>query len=561
MRSKRLSRQIKKAFGTEETEGLFALKVDDWTSKFDCFLQSVDEAYQQLEEREQMAQRNMELSGAELTLANSRLFAMNQAFDAMLNSLGQGFLLVSKDGICQDIYSKACETLLEIQPAGKSIIEVLKVSEAKASIFTDWLEILFRDALDFAEFSRLGPQSFAHSGGRFISLEYKPVRGRNGDIDFVMVIATDISKEMLATRRAENLQAQANFITNIVQNKERFRQFVKEFRGSVIECNELIALGIEGDSLNTIKQRIHGIKGTSGTFGMVHVHEKANEFESQIAAQEVERNNHSVVNMRPILSRGIAEIQQTFEECLQQNADLVSELIATQEPHREIALSRLRKFSDLLPSSAGSQRSLRHEFIESFVAVPISEILTHFNVSLQQVARHFNKKIGPVQISGDDPHLVPEDFGRLWDDLEHVFRNIGDHGIESPEQRSALGKPEFGLVQIKVKLLDDAVQIFIKDDGAGIDVAKVSSAISRKILSPEDQALVEKNPLEAIFFSGLSTVDKVSTISGRGIGLCAVRSSLGKFGGSISVKSQIGQSTEFSILLPLNFNSPRKSTT
>ncbi|RZA08987.1 MAG: hypothetical protein EOP11_03160, partial [Proteobacteria bacterium] len=250
MRSKRITRQITKAFGSELAEENFSASALAEAAEADLlrqrllenlpdFFATVDQMYAQLEEKATVAHRSLEISSEELGATNRQLFSLNQTFDAILNSLGQGFLLLGKDGLAQGIYSKACETLLETEPKGKALAEILKVPAEKVANFQEWYELLFQELMDFEDLAPLGPKFYAHSAAKVISLEFKPVRDPGGAIEFVLMIATDLTKEVQATEKAKTVQAYANFVTSILQNKARFLSFVKEFRERIQECLRL----------------------------------------------------------------------------------------------------------------------------------------------------------------------------------------------------------------------------------------------------------------------------------------------------------------------------------
>ena len=541
MLSKRLSRQIKKAFGVETTEGLAAAEVDQIKSNFDGFLTSVDETYCQLQERAEMAQRNMQLSGDELTQANHRLFAMNQTFGAMVNSLGQGFVLIGKDGICQDIFSKACETLLEANPAGRPLSEILRITEDKMQTYRDWIDILFRDTMDFEDFSKLCPMNFQHSLGKVIDIEFKPVRNPANEIVSIILIATDLTREVEATQRAEKMQANALFVSSITRNKDRFSEFVAEFRKVLPELIESLQFGLSSEIVLQIKRRLHGYKGVAGTFGMLELKKGLHEIESGISKRE------TLTELAPYLNQELPRLLEIFEATLAESQELIGELTKHNEPHREIALSSLRSFADRMKNKQASDEMVRG-FIESFVALPATVLFSRYNSILQQVARKLNKQVSEIKFEGSVPRLIPENFSGLWADLEHVFRNIVDHGIEPVEKRRQLHKPDQGQVTIEFSQTPENLEIKITDDGKGIDPAAIRAKLEEKGITAWAQKSSEATVIEAIFLPGFSTADEVSDISGRGIGMNALQSTVKSLGGQIKVKSQVDQGTTLSLI-------------
>jgi two-component system chemotaxis sensor kinase CheA len=144
----------------------------------------------------------------------------------------------------------------------------------------------------------------------------------------------------------------------------------------------------------------------------------------------------------------------------------------------------------------------------------------------------------------------------IGDPLVHLLRNAIDHGIESPEARIAAGKPEKGTIHLKAFHSGNHVFIEITDDGAGINRHKVlEKAITKGIVLSEDAGLLsEKQIFELIFESGFSTANEISDISGRGVGLDVVKSTIQSLGGAITIDSEEGNGSIFTIQLPLTLS-------
>ena len=135
--------------------------------------------------------------------------------------------------------------------------------------------------------------------------------------------------------------------------------------------------------------------------------------------------------------------------------------------------------------------------------------------------------------------------------VSHSGRNSGDHGIEEPKVRLAAGKPEEGTLLLKASNEGNQIIIDIADDGAGINVDKVKQkAISKGLIHP-NKIISDQEAYQLIFLPGFSTADKISNVSGRGVGLDVVKTMIEKLNGTVSVSSEHGKGTKFSIRLPL----------
>ncbi|WP_100330930.1 chemotaxis protein CheA [Bacillus xiapuensis] len=187
--------------------------------------------------------------------------------------------------------------------------------------------------------------------------------------------------------------------------------------------------------------------------------------------------------------------------------------------------------------------------------VPVETVFNRFPRMVRQLARDLNKQVN-LEIIGAETELDRTVIDEIGDPLVHLIRNAIDHGVEMPEERKAKGKPEEGTVKLKAFHSGNHVFIEIEDDGAGINKEKVLSKALEKGVVTEEQAasLTDKQIYELIMASGFSTADQVSDISGRGVGLDVVKTTIESLGGSISIDAVEGEGSIFSVQLPLTLS-------
>lgn len=187
--------------------------------------------------------------------------------------------------------------------------------------------------------------------------------------------------------------------------------------------------------------------------------------------------------------------------------------------------------------------------------VPVDQVFNRFPRMVRGLARDLNKKI-KLDIIGAETELDRTVIDEIGDPLVHLLRNAIDHGIEMPKERIKAGKQETGTVTLRAYHSGNHVFIEIEDDGAGIDRDKIlQKAIEREIVTPEQgEKLTDKQVYQLLFASGFSTAEKVSDVSGRGVGLDVVKSTIESLGGSVSVDSQQGVGSLWSIQLPLTLS-------
>lgn len=182
--------------------------------------------------------------------------------------------------------------------------------------------------------------------------------------------------------------------------------------------------------------------------------------------------------------------------------------------------------------------------------VPINQIFSRFPRVVRDLQKDLNKKINLV-IEGEDTELDKSVVEDLLDPIMHCVRNSVDHGVEAPEVRKANGKSETGTVLLKASNEGNMIVIEVKDDGAGIDVEKVREKAIKKGLIHPDKVISDQDAYQLIMQPGFSTSDKITNISGRGVGLDVVKTMINNLKGSISVQSAKGKGTSFIIKLPL----------
>lgn len=183
---------------------------------------------------------------------------------------------------------------------------------------------------------------------------------------------------------------------------------------------------------------------------------------------------------------------------------------------------------------------------------PIGRLFQKYPRIARDLARQLGKQIELV-ISDEETEIDKTMIDDLSDPLIHLIRNAVDHGIESPEERIAAGKKPEGTIQLSAKQEGDHILIIIADDGKGMSAEKIRAKAVEKGLISADEAngLDDRQSLNLIFLPGFSTAEKVSDVSGRGVGMDVVRTNITKLNGTIDVQSEPGRGTTFIISLPL----------
>lgn len=187
--------------------------------------------------------------------------------------------------------------------------------------------------------------------------------------------------------------------------------------------------------------------------------------------------------------------------------------------------------------------------------VPVDSVFNRFPRMIRDLAKSLDKKIDLV-ISGADTELDRTVIDEIGDPLVHLLRNSVDHGIETVEERIAAGKPETGTINLRAYHSGNHVFIEVEEDGRGIHHERVlKTAIKNGVVTEEQAKLLTPDEINMLIFAaGFSTADKISDISGRGVGLDVVRSKITSLGGNVTIDSAFGRGTKFSVQLPLTLS-------
>ena len=222
------------------------------------------------------------------------------------------------------------------------------------------------------------------------------------------------------------------------------------------------------------------------------------------------------------------------------------ELIAREESPKTVAKemrdagAKVSRLADDLQATVMSIRMM-----------PVRQVFQRFPRLVRDLARNLDKNI-ELHVSGEETELDKTVIDRIGDPLTHIIRNAADHGIESKADRAQKGKSAVGRIDLSAYTRGSTVVIEVKDDGKGLDPAKLKRrAVEKGLLSESAVAAMdEEAAFKIILVAGFSTVDKVTDVSGRGVGMDVVRNGVEALHGAVHIKSEIGKGTRFRIELP-----------
>lgn len=561
MISKRLARLLRKHFDATDANAFIAgllQQADDADlpdniraniRRFPDFLAQVDDSYNELDERMKIAVRNLEMSSEELNNSNFALMRHNIATNAMMEGLGQGLLFFGPDGICSPVYSRACLTLLEGNPADRHIADVLRLDEAQRADFEPLVGLMFdidSTALSFDELIALAPRFYAHSQGLQVALSYKPMQGATGELMGILLVATDITVKMQAQERLRQKEEQVLRTLRIAGNRASFIHTLHVFRTVFDEMADT-------RDLQALRRDLHTVKGMANVFYLHDMAKMLHEIEGRLAALPQEGWQAGLRALRAEfdvrLGLGIDHAHWLGREIWGMEFETSHDVIS-------VSTADLARFgADLhamLQSGGASPDSASRLFFERVASQSVWSLLAFFETQLSYFAEAAGRSIRIQHDSGDDVRLFPDFYRGFFDSLTHVARNIMDHAYEPAPLREILGKPPELQVHIRTSYTDGSrsqFQLVISDDGQGISFDKVTKRLREKREKIEGRT--EADLMQHIFDADFSTRDSVDMNAGRGIGMSAVKVAVEKLGGTLRVSSTEGVGTALTVVLPV----------
>ena len=548
-------RQIARDLGSEDAPGKLAELasflqglpnapegMDSILAGLPQFFNTVMETYSQYEEQNKVAVRNIQLSSLELNQLNRKLEFFNGSMNAMLESLGQGLMFFDNQGLCSPVYSKSCIALLETEPAGKFVWDILGLSSDEAQHLKTLISLLMGNmsALSFEDLVELAPAFKTHSDGRKIHLEYRPMYGGGQTINGVLVIATDRSEEEKSRALLQQKEQEAARILRLARNRNVFQKFITEVQDYFLSGTKSEFMA--EDDLESIKRALHTFKGLSGTFFMHDLSQSLHHLEDMLTG------DIKVFDAKKIIEEKAELFETQMRSMIEEAENLFGKGFIGQGQTRNLSLETLGRFHNRYLQNLPDEAP-RREFMREFMATPLWRKLEFFNAQILDTAERLGKKVESCHFEGENFPILEAPYQGFFTSLTHVASNIVDHAFEPEDTRLNQGKPAAGRVWITTQQKDGYFTIQIRDDGAGISEDKVRERLGRK--GVDTNGMSKQDILMAIFQPDFSTASAVTATSGRGVGLNVVYDEIQQLNGKIAIDSEAGKGTTLIFTLPL----------
>lgn len=467
---------------------------------------------------------------------------LNKTIRALLDSLHQGFFIFNQNGICMDVYSKACKTILETTPENKPIWELFKMDASEIPAMKDWLKATFNEMLPFNDMRPLAPQTYPHSLGKNITIEYYPIRNEDNKIEAIVGVASDVTELIAAQKEIESEKNHARMVLALVKYRRQLSSFLRD------ADNIFQTLKHEFDQPQIdpeiVFRALHTMNGGCATFCISSVMELCYQAESQLTIWKKTKDETDFEKLKFCYH----QVVNSFHAFLSENELIIGDAGRNKERWVETPANKLASFIE----NHNFPKSVVESFTAIFLTEPLKDFISHYNDVMQAVAQNENKSVNDLIINHPNLKLIPEPYESLFTSLIHAFRNAVDHGIETPEVRIKNGKPEYGTITVDAEIIDDMtqkwLQICISDDGGGIKPEKIRQRLVTKGVDCAHES--DEQVIQHVFDSDLSTKEVVTHTSGRGVGMDAILHSAMDLGGNAWVESQINKGTKLFIKVP-----------
>ncbi len=465
----------------------------------------------------------------EVEALNETIKKQSQKISDLLDNSGEGFLSFDSNLKIENEFSKECIRFFGDDLYSKSIAEVLFLEDIeKLELFTKAIKNICEVDDEFSKEMMLSllPNEY-QKDNISLKLTYKLLKDNR-----FMLIASDISEKIKLQKRLEKERQIQKMIVSVASNPSEFNMLLNDFKLFLESLDSCL-----NRDKSELYRQIHTFKGLFAQKEMVTMVKNLHQIESLIS-KSIEDSDIDISictdSLNSLLEKELNIVRSIlgdnflskFENELVDNKTILGIFEDITSMFEDGKIDK-----DIYHTLLGLMQRLREHSLKN--------LLSSYPKLAKSVAKKLNKKILDFEIDGDTSIKVPDSFRPFIKSLVHVFRNSIDHGIEDMEDRVKEGKSEQGKIYCKIEQDGDEVKIIIGDDGRGIAVDRIKSKAVEKGLIDESSFmnLSRSEQLKLIFEDRFSTKEKVSELSGRGVGLASVKSELEKIGGKLEIQS------------------------
>lgn len=473
----------------------------------------------------------------------------------ILGTVREGLFLIAKDGRIGATYSDSLLALLRITaPAGRSLEDLLRplVDDRTLLSASKYVGLFWKDNVNEELIESVNPLSqievsFQKSQGpaeiRYLSFSFRRARGSGASTDYVLGAVADVTERVQLQQELEQLRSGGDSHTGVLLQLLRteplqLHSFLNNVNAAVRRSNAVLrSAGIKPAELqhkiNGVFREMHTLKGEAAALGLESFVQRSHQIENVLSGLR-ERPELGGDDFLPVVVK-------------------LDELLA----HMHVVAS-MREHIHQARSTAAADRNIipeKHGDTAVIASRAMSDRATGLELLLQRLVQELGHS-GPagVRLVCEGLDRVPDEYqGPVRDICIQMVRNAVVHGIESAEERAALGKPPVGTVRVRFSdSKAEEYSLLIEDDGQGLSTARIRQrALERGLLDEQQAASLDRSgAFRMIFQSGFSTAAEVNEHAGRGVGLDVVNATVRGCGGRIGIATSPGKFTRFKTVLP-----------
>ncbi|MFT4506785.1 ATP-binding protein [Caballeronia sp. 15711] len=489
---------------------------------------------------------------------NSALLKQKTAdIQAMLQNMQQGILTVVSGAVVHAEYSAHLEAIFETKDiAGRSLMDLVfsgtdlgsdvlsQVDAAShACLGEDSMNFEFNQHLLIHETTKRMPDGRI----KILDLSWSAITDETDTIVRLMLCVRDVTELRTLAAETSEQKRRLEMIGEILAiNQEKFHHFIESSTSFISENERIIRehRQANGAAIAELFRNMHTIKGNARTYSLQYLTDIVHETEQSY--DELRKPDAQRTWDQEGLVQELARVREVVESYAEinevslgrkgpgqgGNAEryLTIDIEHIQESLRQLEAMNVGNPEDLIEMRDSVSQTLRLLGTES-----IGQVLSGVLDSLPSLATELGKDAPVVRIRDNNTRLRSHASGALKNVFMHLLRNSMDHGIETPEARTAQGKAPVGTIDINVQLEEDAVRITLKDDGRGLALGRIRNIAIERGWVGSDEKTSDEEIADLIFRPGFSTAEQVTEVSGRGVGMDAVRDFLKRANGSIKL--------------------------
>lgn len=489
--------------------------------------------------------------------ANEALRSKTQDIHNMLQNMPQGVLTVTRGNVIHPEYSAYLETIFETQDIARR--DLMELVFAHASLDANALSqvqaaaesCIGEDRMNFEFNAHLMVQAFDKTmpDGRVKSLElsWSPICDRHDTVEKLMLCVRDVTELKRLEKESQARKRELEIIGEILSvSQEKFNEFIDSANHFIDDNRRLITQAGEKrtDIVDLLFRNMHTVKGNARTYALLYLTNLVHVTEQ---AYDDLRKQDDAPWDAPALLAQLDELQTMVTRYAHINDVVlgrkgpgrrgqVEKFLMVDKDQLHRALGMLAEVDTEDPLAMRSVMVHLGRTLNMVGTEPMEEVLIGPLGALPSLAAELGKPAPAVHIDDHGIMIRTQISGLVSNLFTHLLRNAIDHGLESAAEREAVGKPAQGRINIDVSVDDNRLQIRLTDDGRGLALAKIRQRAIEQGLLTEDAQHDPQDIAQLIFRSGFSTADQVTEVSGRGVGMDAVRGFLEREGGHIEIR-------------------------